>query len=167
MTNYPLGDFLISVKNASLAGKAAISFPRNKLVEEVANVLKKLGYLEEIVKKDEAPLTNASGIFSARLVGAKSAEAKNSSHSSTGLRPRFSAKADKTFTAKIIYKQGKPLIMDLKLISKPGLRIYMGVAEVESKKGPSIFLLSTPRGIITSKEVKKLRVGGEVIAEIL
>jgi glycosyltransferase involved in cell wall biosynthesis len=68
--------------------------------------------------QNEAPLTNASGIFSARFVGAKSADplrqsfsearAKNSSHSSTGLwfdsahhpepvegRPRFSAKADK------------------------------------------------------------------------
>jgi len=44
---------------------------------------------------NEAPLADASGIFSARFVGAKSAEAENTSHSSSGLRPRFSAKADK------------------------------------------------------------------------
>ena len=45
--------------------------------------------------KNEAPLADASGIFSARFVGAKSAEAENSSHSSTSLRSWFSAKADK------------------------------------------------------------------------
>ncbi|OGM20766.1 hypothetical protein A2714_03755 [Candidatus Woesebacteria bacterium RIFCSPHIGHO2_01_FULL_38_9] len=45
--------------------------------------------------KNEAPLADASGIFSSRFVGAKSSEAKNSSHSFLRIRSGFSAKADK------------------------------------------------------------------------
>jgi len=45
--------------------------------------------------KNEAPLADASGIFSSRFVGAKSSEAKNSSHLSTNSQTSFSAKEDK------------------------------------------------------------------------
>jgi small subunit ribosomal protein S8 len=66
----------------------------------------------------------------------------------------------------LAYKNKKPVIMDLKLISKPGLRIYMGADEIDKKKGPSTYLLTSPKGVISSKEAVKGRIGGEVIAEI-
>lgn len=66
----------------------------------------------------------------------------------------------------LTFKDKKPRLVALKLVSKPGLRIYMGVPEIESKKGPSTYLISTPKGILSSKEAIKMRVGGEVIAEI-
>ena len=69
-------------------------------------------------------------------------------------------------TVSLAFKNKKPVIMNLRLISKPGLRIYMGVLEIEKKKGPSTYLLTTPKGIISSKEAIKSRIGGEVIAEI-
>jgi len=37
---------------------------------------------------------------------------------------------------------------------------------IEAKRGPSIFLVSTPKGILTTKEAKKVGMGGEIIAEI-
>ncbi len=67
----------------------------------------------------------------------------------------------------LTFKNKKPLLMDLKLVSKPGLRIYMKADEIEKKKGPSIYLISSPKGIISSREAIKDRIGGEVIAEIL
>ena len=72
-------------------------------------------------------------------------------------------KKDKVILA---YKNKKPVLIDLKLVSKPGLRIYMGVSEIEKKKGPSIYLVSTPKGVLSSKEAIKQRLGGEVIAKL-
>lgn len=69
-------------------------------------------------------------------------------------------------TVKLTFKNKQPRIMDLKLVSKPGLRIYMGVDELESIKSPSVLLVSTPKGMLSSLQAIKERVGGEVIAEI-
>lgn len=51
---------------------------------------------EAVTETDEAPLANASGVFSSRF-GAKPSEAENSSHSPTSSRSWFSAKEDKLF----------------------------------------------------------------------
>lgn len=69
-------------------------------------------------------------------------------------------------TLNLTFKDKKPRLMNLKLVSKPGLRVYMGVEELESKKGPSIYLVSTPKGVMSSLNAIKNRVGGEVVAEI-
>lgn len=69
-------------------------------------------------------------------------------------------------TARLAVKRKKPVIMRLKLISRPGLRIYMGAKEIEKKRGPSRLLISTPKGIMLSQEAIKNRTGGEVIAEV-
>ncbi|KKU09328.1 MAG: 30S ribosomal protein S8 [Candidatus Woesebacteria bacterium GW2011_GWB1_45_5] len=66
----------------------------------------------------------------------------------------------------LTFKNKKPFLTDLKLVSKPGLRIYMRADEIEKKKGPSIFLISSPKGIISSRQAVKDRIGGEVIAEL-
>ena len=76
-------------------------------------------------------------------------------------------KKDKdTLNVSLTFKDKKPLIMDIKLVTKPGLRIYMNVDDLEKKKGPSTFLITTPKGVISSRLAIKERVGGEVIAEI-
>lgn len=66
----------------------------------------------------------------------------------------------------LAFKDKKPLLIDLKLMSKPGRRIYMEVSEIGAKRGPSQYLISTPKGILMSKEAIKQNVGGEIIAEI-
>lgn len=66
----------------------------------------------------------------------------------------------------LTFKDKKPLLMDIKLVSKPGRRIYMKLAEIEKKRGPSSFIVSSPKGIVSSREAIKLRTGGEVLAEI-
>lgn len=69
-------------------------------------------------------------------------------------------------TARLAFQDKKPVLMNLRLVSKPGLRIYMPVAELEAKRGPSTYVISTPKGVLSSKEAIKLRTGGEVLAEI-
>lgn len=67
----------------------------------------------------------------------------------------------------LTFRNKKPLLQNIKLVSKPGLRVYESIAEIEKKKGPSTYVISSPKGIISTKEAVKLRTGGEVITEIL
>jgi small subunit ribosomal protein S8 len=69
-------------------------------------------------------------------------------------------------TVTLAYKNKLPLIQDVKLVSKPGLRVYKSVAEIQEKKSPSIYVISSPKGIVSTMEAVKLRMGGEIIAEI-
>ena len=58
-------------------------------------------------------------------------------------------------------------IAGLKRISKPGLRRYVGAAEVPRVLGGmGIAVLSTSRGILTGHEARKQNVGGELLAYI-
>lgn len=52
-------------------------------------------------------------------------------------------------------------------VSKPGLRIYTGASTVKkSHNWKGIYILSTPKGVITGYEARALNVGGEVIGEV-
>ena len=61
----------------------------------------------------------------------------------------------------------KPVINQIKRISKPGLRVY-----VNAKKLPKILenlgiaIISTSKGVMTNLEAKKLGIGGEVLCYI-
>jgi small subunit ribosomal protein S8 len=72
-----------------------------------------------------------------------------------------------SLTLSLTFKNKQPLLQNIKLVSKPGLRVYKSILEIEKKKSPSLYLISSPKGIISSKEAIKLRTGGEIIAEIL
>ena len=76
------------------------------------------------------------------------------------------SKKDGNVVCSFTLKHKRPILMGLNLISKPGLRIYMSVSDLEKKKGPSVYILTTPKGVISSVEAKKIRVGGEVLAEV-
>lgn len=65
------------------------------------------------------------------------------------------------------YENNKPAIMGIKRISKPGLRIYVEntrIPKVLSGLGTAV--LSTSKGIITDRDARKHRIGGEVICYI-
>lgn len=66
----------------------------------------------------------------------------------------------------LTFKDRIPLLMDIKLVTKPGRRIYLGASEIGKKRGPSQYIISTPKGILMTKEALKQNIGGEVIAEI-
>ncbi len=55
MVNDPIGDMLIQIKNAALAGRTVVVLPHSKMKEEVGRVLKTEGYLESIEKIGTVP----------------------------------------------------------------------------------------------------------------
>ena len=64
-------------------------------------------------------------------------------------------------------ESGEPLIEDLKRVSKPGRRIYLGYKDLKPlRSGFAFRILSTSRGIMTDQEARKRKLGGEVICEV-
>lgn len=65
------------------------------------------------------------------------------------------------------YVKDKPSIHKIKRISKPGLRIYKGAKNLYPiLSGMGIAILSTSKGIMTAKQAKKQKIGGEVLCEL-
>jgi len=64
-------------------------------------------------------------------------------------------------------KEKEPLISGLKRISKPGQRIYAAAKEIKPVRGGyGIAIISTSKGLMTDKEARKKKLGGEVICEV-
>jgi small subunit ribosomal protein S8 len=67
----------------------------------------------------------------------------------------------------LAYRNGTPLIVGIKRISKPGCRVYAGVETLPRVMGGrGLAVLTTPRGIITDFEARKHNVGGEVLLHV-
>ncbi|MCU0452383.1 MAG: 30S ribosomal protein S8 [Bacteroidetes bacterium] len=65
------------------------------------------------------------------------------------------------------YHDGRPVIMGLRRISKPGIRIYRGAEAMPRVQGGlGMAVVSTSRGIMTGAQAKKQNVGGEVLAYV-
>ncbi len=65
------------------------------------------------------------------------------------------------------YYQDQPIIRELKRISRPGLRRYVGVRDIPRvRNGLGIAILSTPRGVLNDRDARSARVGGELLATI-
>jgi len=63
------------------------------------------------------------------------------------------------------YDGREPAIVSVRRISKPGCRVYSSAKDIKYVPG-GIVILSTPNGIITGREAKRQKVGGEVICEV-
>lgn len=62
------------------------------------------------------------------------------------------------------YQRRKPTLTDVKLISKPSLRVYIASSDVGKNQNRSITsVLSTNQGILTGKEARQKGVGGELL----
>lgn len=65
------------------------------------------------------------------------------------------------------YYQGKPVIEEIKRVSRPGLRNYKGKEEVlVNRAGLGISILSTNQGLMTNKQAKAAGIGGEVLCTV-
>lgn len=65
------------------------------------------------------------------------------------------------------YKNKKPLIHNLTRISRPGRRIFVNKKRIPNILGGlGIFILSTDRGIISDREARFYKIGGELLCSI-
>ncbi|MBI5150644.1 MAG: 30S ribosomal protein S8 [Candidatus Omnitrophica bacterium] len=72
-----------------------------------------------------------------------------------------------TFKVYLRYENKKPAIMGLRRISKSGLRIYKKSDELPRVlNGLGTAVISTSKGVVTDREARKLRIGGEILCYI-
>ncbi len=64
-------------------------------------------------------------------------------------------------------ERGNHKITDVKRVSKPGRRLYAGADQTHSvKNGIGARIMSTPKGILSDREARKVHAGGEELFEI-
>jgi small subunit ribosomal protein S8 len=132
----PIADMFTRIRNASAVKKSEIVLPLSKLKLEVAKILETEGW----VKK--------TAIIPGGLDG------KHTRFDELQIQLKYR-------------KNGKPQISSIKRISRPGLRIYVGHDEIPTVlNNYGMAILSTSRGLMTNKEAKKQKIGGEVLGEI-
>lgn len=70
--------------------------------------------------------------------------------------------------AKLAFAQRRPILTDVTVVSKPSLRVYTPTRQLRTRrnKGVRTIIVSTSKGVMTDEQARKLRIGGEVLAEI-
>lgn len=65
------------------------------------------------------------------------------------------------------YHEGRPVIRELKRVSKPGRRVYASVKELMPyRQGLGVSIVSTPQGVMTDSTAREKNVGGEVLCHV-
>ena len=71
------------------------------------------------------------------------------------------------FEIELKYYNGKPVISEIKRVSKPGRRVYSSIKNLQKTyNGLGVSILSTPRGVMSDNEAREANVGGEVLCTI-
>ena len=79
-----------------------------------------------------------------------------------------SGDAKKELSIDLKYFQGKPVIEEIKRVSRPGLRIFKSKDELPSVNGGlGIAIISTSKGVMTEKQARATGNGGEVICTVV
>jgi small subunit ribosomal protein S8 len=71
------------------------------------------------------------------------------------------------FEIELKYFDGRPVIVEIRRVSKPGRRVYSSIADLKPiKNGLGISVLSTPKGVMSDAAARDANVGGEVLLRV-
>lgn len=77
-------------------------------------------------------------------------------------RPHKMLRIDIQYTGK-----KEPVLTGIRRISRPGLRVYAKVSEIPRVYGGlGVAVISTPKGVMSGKQARRLNVGGEIICHV-
>lgn len=136
-----ISDLLARIRNALGAKHQEIVVPYSNFRFAVASVLQKEGYLNfcRVIEKES-------------LTKLKTGKKEKKKKIKIGLK---------------YDEKGESVIHKITRISKPGQRIYASIKKLPKvKEGLGIVIVSTSRGVMTDREARKRRLGGEVICEV-
>ncbi|MBI5221511.1 MAG: 30S ribosomal protein S8 [Candidatus Magasanikbacteria bacterium] len=133
----PITDMLNRIRNAQAVFHQTVEIPFSEQKYEIAKILEKEGFIEKAEKKGKT----TQKILKIDL--------KYQKDSLTGSR------------------QLRPVISGLKRISKSGQRIYIRSRDIRPVHGGyGIAIISTSKGLMTNKEARKKKLGGEILCEV-
>ncbi len=108
---------------------------------------------------------HASVVMPASKIKAAVAQVLKDEGYITGYKVDGEVKAQLTIELK--YFEGKPVIEEIKRVSRPGLRNYAAAADLPKVNGGlGIAIVSTNKGVMTDRAARTQGVGGEVICTV-
>jgi len=137
MVNDTISDMLTRIRNANLAYKTSVSLSKTKVHEKICAILEQEGFIEKFYVSE----TDLNEL----IVDLKYQKTQSFGNGALG----------------------KPCITNLRRISKPGLRIYTNSREIPKVLGGmGILILSTSKGLMTDRQARKSRLGGEIVCSV-
>ena len=77
------------------------------------------------------------------------------------------AKGHPAIEISLKYYEGEPVIRELKRVSKPGRRVYLGSNDIpQVRQGLGVSIVSTSKGVMTDASARSANVGGEVLCTV-
>jgi small subunit ribosomal protein S8 len=136
-----ISDMLTRIRNACLVKKPNVMVPYTKFNHQIAQILEKEGFIQGYQKVlDSNDILIRLKYRSKNLYGLSEGRGRKTKES---------------------------CITNLKRISKPGLRIYTNHREIPRiLGGTGVVILSTPNGILTDRQARLNKIGGELICSI-
>ena len=135
-TTDPIADLLTRIRNALTARHETVNVPVSKMKKAIADILLEEGYVSAV--EDVSVKDDSTGKAHDEL--------------------------------KITLKYGpdkQNVITNLKRVSKPGLRVYAGCEDLPKVlDGLGIAIISTSKGVMTDKQARAGKMGGEVLAYV-
>ena len=133
----PIADCLTRVRNAASIDRTRVTMPHSRVKEAVTGVLKREGFIED-VKVTE------------------------------GEKGRKGTILGKSLTVFLKYgPNGERLINRIERVSSPGCRVYVPARRTPKVMGGmGIVIVSTSKGMLSDRECREQKLGGEVIARV-
>lgn len=80
---------------------------------------------------------------------------------------QVSAEAKPLLTIELKYFEGRPVIEELKRVSRPGLRQYKSAVELPKVRGGlGVAIISTSKGVMSDRAARTAGIGGEVLCSV-
>lgn len=135
-TTDPIADLLTRIRNALTARHETVNVPVSKMKKAIADILLEEGYVSAV-----------------EVVSVKD-DSTSKAHDELKITLKYGP--DK-----------QNVITNLKRVSKPGLRVYAGCEDLPKVlDGLGIAIISTSKGVMTDKQARAGKMGGEVLAYV-
>ena len=151
MMTDPIADMLTRIRNANVIERPFVEMPATKLKVAVAKVLLEEGFI----------LGYRTGKYH---------EAETEGGSQKDFREVDTLAGDTHVVLQVFLKygpDGEKVIRHIQRYSKPGRRVYQGYKDVRRVlDGLGIAILSTSRGVMSDRQARRDKVGGEVLCTV-
>jgi len=125
-----IGDFLTTLRNASIAGKETCTVRHSKLRAGIADILLRDGYVSDVNVTEEKP-------------------------------------GHRNLVITLKYVDDSSAIVGIERYSKPGRRLYTKYNEIPRVLGGlGTSILTTSKGILSDRDARREKVGGEIICKV-
>ena len=141
--------------NSQLLADKIVMYPIANMLTQIMNA--------QAVNKESVTLPFSKMTFNIANI------LKSSGYVAGAEKKKRKAKKSEQEILSITLKYGEygPAISGLKLISRPSRRMYIKASEIRPvRSGYGMSVMSTPKGIMSSKEARKQKLGGEILFEV-